>query len=501
MSHAPPHEARPGQLVADCYRIETLIGRGAMGAVWSAVHVRLESSVAIKFLNPAIADNPEMLERFLREARSAAAVRSTHVVQIFDYGVDAGVPYIAMERLVGEPLDARLARGPLEPEQLDKIFGEIARAVNNAHELGVIHRDIKPANIFIAREGGHEVTKVLDFGIAKLVDHNLASPVGSGTNTGMLIGTPNYMSPEQARGQRGIDHRADLWSLAVLAFECLTGRQPFESNSIGDLVVQICTAQPLLPSDVASVPAGFDDWFLRGVNRDLEGRWGSADEMAEALHALLAAEGRAASSRQRSSAPRRIGATDTQVVAPPQRRPPESSLAALPDGATGTQASVATEVSRLPQTPVPGRRRWVLAAIVLLIGMGLIVAFYPVPTPAPPPYASSPTPTTESTPATAAGAAATPSLAAGIAEDPPIQKIDVPPVPEPVPVQNGEATEKTPPPEAAESEPSVRLAPGKPVRRKKPAQRERRPETASKPSPPPPPAPKVTPIDPFSDRL
>src|SRR5688572_6133844 len=164
MNHDFAHDARQGQLIAGRYRIQELLGRGAMGSVWSAVHLELESPVAIKFLNPRIAEQPEMLERFMREARSAAAVRSTHVVQIFDYGVDGGSPYIAMERLVGEPLDVRLrARGGLGTEELDKIVHEVARALDNAHSLGVVHRDIKPANIFIAREGGHEVTKVLDF--------------------------------------------------------------------------------------------------------------------------------------------------------------------------------------------------------------------------------------------------------------------------------------------------------------------------------------------------
>ena len=313
-------QLEPGQVIADRYRIEAAIGRGAMGVVWRAVHLQLESPVAIKFLNPAIADEPVMLERFMREARSAAAVRSSHVVQIFDYGVDRGAPYIAMELLVGEPLDARLtAQGALAPPEVDKIFGEVARAVSVAHELGVVHRDIKPANIFIVREGGHEVTKVLDFGIAKLIDQRLEAPAGSGTHTGILVGTPNYMSPEQARGHRKVDHRSDLWALAVLAFECLTGRQPFESNSLGDLVVKICTAQPLVPSAIAAVPPAFDAWFARGVDKDPALRFASAGEMADALHALLGAEGLGAESRPRSSPVRRLELVHTEVVGTTER--------------------------------------------------------------------------------------------------------------------------------------------------------------------------------------
>ncbi|HTV18248.1 MAG TPA: protein kinase [Polyangiaceae bacterium] len=379
MSHVSERELQPGQVIADRYRLEAPIGRGAMGAVWRAVHVRLESPVAIKFLNAAIAGDPDMLERFMREARSAAAVRSSHVVQIFDYGVDGGAPYIAMELLVGEPLDERLeARGVLAPPELDKVFGEVARAVAVAHDLGVVHRDIKPANIFIAREGGHEVTKVLDFGIAKLIDRRLEAPVGSGTHTGIILGTPNYMSPEQARGHRHVDHRSDLWSLAVLAFECLTGRQPFESNALGDLVVKICTAEPLVPSQVSPVPAAFDAWFARGIDKDPEARFRSSTEMAEALHALLAAEGLAAESRPRST-PSRLEPVRIDIV--PGRVTQRSSVPApvQPAASETTQPSltskaVASEALAMSNAPARRRRFAFVAVPIAVLGVALAVS-------------------------------------------------------------------------------------------------------------------------------
>lgn len=162
---------RTGQVIAQRYLLEEPLGRGGMGSIWRAQHLSLDSRVAIKFLDPALAEDGEMLERFLREARSAAAVRSANVVQILDCGLDAGVPYISMELLEGESLDARLkARGRLSPGELDKVFGEVARAISHAHELGVVHRDLKPGNIFIARERDVELAKVLDFGIAKLLN-------------------------------------------------------------------------------------------------------------------------------------------------------------------------------------------------------------------------------------------------------------------------------------------------------------------------------------------
>ncbi|HKO91449.1 MAG TPA: serine/threonine-protein kinase, partial [Polyangiaceae bacterium] len=279
---------RCGRVIAGRYRLEAPLGSGGMGTIWSAEHTGLRSRVAIKFLDAAIADDPEMLERFLREAQSAAAVRGSHVVQIFDCGVDGRDPYIAMELLEGETLDERLtARVRLTPVELNQIFNQVATAVGNAHHLGVIHRDLKPPNIFLAREGELEVAKVLDFGIAKLMNRDLQLAAGTGTRTGTLLGTPSYMSPEQARGSRSLDQATDLWSLAVIAFECLTGQLPFAGKTLGDLVVQICTEQPAIPSEVARVPGGFDDWFLKGVSKDPADRFGTAREMAEALQEIL----------------------------------------------------------------------------------------------------------------------------------------------------------------------------------------------------------------------
>jgi eukaryotic-like serine/threonine-protein kinase len=280
-------EAGAGQIIADRYQLKELLGHGGMARIWRAEQLRLRSQVAIKFLDPEIAEDPEMLARFLREARSAAAVRSAHVVQIFDYGVEGGNPYIAMELLDGESLDERLdAKGTLTPSELNKIFSEVARAVSNSHDVGVIHRDLKPGNIFIAREGEFEITKVLDFGIAKVMNQTLDS--AARTRTGTVLGTPQYMSPEQVRGSRSLDHRTDLWSLAVIAFECLTGELPFRGANVGDFLVQICTCKARVPSALGEVPLGFDEWFLKGINKDPHERCASVREMAASLSAVLA---------------------------------------------------------------------------------------------------------------------------------------------------------------------------------------------------------------------
>src|SRR6185436_10337532 len=146
----------------------------------------------------------------------------------------------------------------------------------------------KPGNIFLASEGDLEITKVLDFGIAKVMSDTLSLDTGVGTRTGTLLGTPNYMSPEQARGSRSLDQSTDLWSLAIIAFECLTGQHAFAGETLGDVVVQICTELPRVPSSLVDVPAGFDQWFLKGVSKDPAQRFSSAREMAVTLSEILA---------------------------------------------------------------------------------------------------------------------------------------------------------------------------------------------------------------------
>jgi serine/threonine-protein kinase len=285
---SPRAEPRAGQIIGERYQLEELLQSGAMGSVWRARQLRLHAPVAIKFLEPSLIENPEMHRRFTQEARSAAAVRSVHVVQIFDYGSDGDVPFIAMEYLQGEDLYTRLLRQrTLSPAELGKIFSEVAWGIGQAHALGVIHRDLKPANIFLAREGEHEVTKVIDFGIAKVMVEALELSSNLRTRLGSLLGTPQYMSPEQVRGSHLLDHRTDLWSLAIIACECLTGQFPFSGTTLGDLTVQICTEKPRAPSSLGRVPSGFDRWFFKGTSKRASGRFDSVQEMADALGKIL----------------------------------------------------------------------------------------------------------------------------------------------------------------------------------------------------------------------
>ena len=279
----------PGRVIAGRYRLISQLGQGGMGSVWRADHMSLSSPVAIKLIDPEIARRPEMLERFQREAQSSAALRSPHVVQIFDYGVDEGVPYIAMELLEGESLAGRIARLKRLPyADTVRVVSHVGRALAKAHEAGVIHRDLKPDNVFLVKNDDKEIAKVLDFGIAKILGNGPGSAKGNSTRTGSLLGTPSYMSPEQAQGTKTIDGRSDLWSLAVIAFECVCGRVPFQSEALGDLLIKICVHPIPVPSSVAPVPPGFDAWWARASSRDPTLRFQSGKELADALRQVLA---------------------------------------------------------------------------------------------------------------------------------------------------------------------------------------------------------------------
>ncbi len=274
-----------GTVLADRYRLDSLLGQGGMGSVWKAHHVALNSPVAIKLMDPKLAADDEGAERFVREAQAAAALRSPHVVQTLDFGVHEKVPFIAMELLQGETLAERLqTRGHLTPAEVVNLIIQIGRAVAKAHDLGIVHRDLKPENIFLVQNEDDEVAKVLDFGIAKLCGSS--TQLISATRTGSVMGTPHYMSPEQAEG-KAVDPRTDIWALGVISYECMLGSRPFDGEGIGELVLKICARPMPVPSSVGAVPLGFDDWFARACARDREQRFSTVRELIEGLKLLV----------------------------------------------------------------------------------------------------------------------------------------------------------------------------------------------------------------------
>jgi serine/threonine protein kinase len=287
VSIPPPQSslAQPGATVAGKYRLESLVGCGGMGSVWSATHLGLGHQVAIKLISPQHVQSTDVRRRFDTEAKAVARLKSRHVVQIYDNGeLEDGTPYIAMELLHGESLHGRIQRaGPMPLAEGVTVITQVCRALSRAHAAGIVHRDIKPDNIFLARSEEEEgyLVKVLDFGVAKL------APVDgeqSSTKTGSLVGTPLYMSPEQARGLKTIDHRTDLYSLALVAYTMLTGNLAFSGDSFGDLLLKICTEElPSLRQAAPWLPAPMDDWFKKAGARDPAARHGSAQELADSL--------------------------------------------------------------------------------------------------------------------------------------------------------------------------------------------------------------------------
>jgi serine/threonine-protein kinase len=252
-----------------------------MGSVWLAHDKSLERICAIKLLDPDKLRDREILARFAREARTTAQIRSVNVVEVFEHGIWDGVPFIVMEFLEGEDLGAKLDRsGKLRLHEAYSIVAQVARGLVRAHALGIVHRDLKPENVFLVPEDGKTIVKVLDFGIAH---HDTYSPRDHATKAGAIMGTPCYMSPEQALG-KPTDWRSDLWTLGVLCFQCLTGCLPFTHDALGGLMVLILQAPiPKIRDSNPDLPEALEAWWQRAAERDPERRFQSAGELSDAL--------------------------------------------------------------------------------------------------------------------------------------------------------------------------------------------------------------------------
>ncbi len=273
----------PGECIAGRYRLECPLGEGGMGSVWRARHVELDAPVAVKFqhLHRARSDGAEA--RFRKEARAAARLTSPNVVRVVDFGIDGDVPYIAMELLEGESLRARLERQLVSSlEEVLELTRQASSALDAAHAAGIVHRDFKPSNLFLVQSDEHEVVKLLDFGIAKWFEGE-ASAEGALTDDNLVVGSAHYMSPEQARGA-AVDPRSDVWSLAVVAYQMLTGVVPFQGANIPDTLQRICSGRFEHPSRVLSPDyISFDAVFARAFELDPDLRFETAGEFSNAL--------------------------------------------------------------------------------------------------------------------------------------------------------------------------------------------------------------------------
>jgi serine/threonine-protein kinase len=354
-----------------------------MGSVWLAENLTLRSEVAIKFIEPSIIDHPVSQRRFKREAEAAARLQSSHVVRVFDYGVEDEVPYIVMERLVGQSLRERLERDVrLSPADTLQVAVQVCRALERAHQAGLVHRDIKPDNIFLVEEAGEIFVKVLDFGIAKAIESDDGAPRSrQNTDTGTLLGSPQYMSPEQAHGAKHVDSRTDLWSLALVVYECLTGHQTFRGDGWGELVLKICRDPMPQPSASAQVPVGFDEWFEKATQRNPTERVDDAREFARGLSEVLSpGGGELRITPPPSSVPKSVLPTgDARAPAKPQGatapasstaeaadRPLEPATVSSTRGFGSTTGGVAGTDPR--HTRSGGRR---IAGVALIVGVGV----------------------------------------------------------------------------------------------------------------------------------
>ncbi|SES71464.1 Serine/threonine protein kinase [Stigmatella erecta] len=272
------------RLIGGRYVLERRIAGGGMGAIWLALDSQLQRHVALKLLADHRISSLDARQRFAQEAKAVARLHNPHVVQIHDYGVDGDVPYIVMERLEGEDLEALLERRQrLTPAAVAPLLHQVARALTAAHGAGVIHRDLKPANLFLARIDGEEVLKVLDFGLA-LLDVDAEARLQARE----LAGTPRYMSPEQMRGQPGLDSRTDLWSLAVVLYRLLTGQFPFSADALEALRSGSASPAAIPPSSVVpKLGSEIDDFFARALAAEPSLRFASVRDMAAAFSELV----------------------------------------------------------------------------------------------------------------------------------------------------------------------------------------------------------------------
>lgn len=285
-----------GAIVGAKYRLEREVARGGMGSVWQARHLQLDAPVAIKFMDHALIASDAARERFVREAKAAAQIQSPHVVHISDYGVDFESPYIVMELLSGEDLDTRLLRGPMSLHDTEQLVVQAAKGLRRAHEAGIVHRDLKPSNLFLAGDDEEWVVKIVDFGVAKAIG---AAPIAmmpqlpqrssEVTHTGMVLGSPQYMSPEQARGFKEVDYTADVWALGAIAFRAITGRRLFEGLDAMQVLTQLVYEPVPVPSQVApDLPLPLRHFFDRALSRESRQRFQNAREMADAFSQAVA---------------------------------------------------------------------------------------------------------------------------------------------------------------------------------------------------------------------
>jgi serine/threonine-protein kinase len=447
-------EERVGNVLNDTYRLVRVIGRGGMGNVYEAAHLRLPRSFAIKLLNPSLAQHPQSIERFRREAEIASSQGEEHIAEVVDFNTaEDGSPYLVMEYLAGEDLAARLRRRKrLTLKETARIVDHVAVALTAAHSRGIVHRDLKPENVFLCnRDGRDDFVKVLDFGISKI-----RGAGSTATQAGAMLGTPNFMAPEQARGQSNVDHRADIFALGAIVYECLTGEMAFSGSNLAVVLDQICNGQPApIRSLNAEVPEAVQKVVDQALAKQPEARFSTVGQFRvdflraagyRAVHdplvtvgvggAPIAAPAIAAAA---PAAPPVASAVPTLAMGPPT----------IPDAAPTTELTTGA----LGRARTQPRRVWAVALAVVAFAGAAGATWFVTRRPAAGPVAAPQGPASPAVPPApaVATAPAPPPTAPAPAPAPP-------PAPEPAPLPA--ATPPPPPPPT----PAPAVVPAKTVR-------------------------------------
>jgi serine/threonine-protein kinase len=390
------------------YTVVRQLGSGGMGSVYEAVHADLHKRVAIKTLHASFAEDEMLRARFLREGQLSARLRHPHVVDVFDVGVEAEVPYLVMELLDGEDLDHVLKREPVQPvaKTMERML-PVCSAVAAAHEAGIIHRDLKPANVFLARTAAGEVPKVLDFGLGKLAD----AEGGGLTGTSVALGTPDYMAPEQVQSSREADGRCDQYSLGVLLYQCVVGHKPFAGETMAENVFRVLSGQYSPPRELnPGIPPALELVIVKAMSLAPEDRYASVSAFARALLPFATQDVRhrweaVFGTPEASRTPPPLGGTGRSSSLPPVQESPYTLGDVVPPPPSvlfvGRSAPTQVLASEKPAFP------WVFVVVPLvlsLLGVGGVVAWrlsHPPAPPAPPPAVATFTVQVAVTPATA----------------------------------------------------------------------------------------------------
>jgi len=366
-------EVQVGQLIAGKYRVEQTIGRGGMGVVMAALHEQLNQRVALKFLTDNAFQQPEAVQRFVREARAAVQIQSEHVARVMDVGtLENGAPYMVMEYLRGRDLkEVSSRRGPMPVSEAVDYVLQACDAVAEAHSLGIVHRDLKPSNLFLTeRPDGTPMVKVLDFGISKALHLGDRGSQLQMTASAAIMGSPQYMSPEQIRSSKNVDARADVWALGTILHELLTGSPAYVADTVpGLLAMIVADAPPPLSSQRPDAPPELEAAILRCLQKDREQRFASVAALARALERFASSETK--------PLVRRIARVLGDDAAPETQLAPRSAVGFTvhePAGQTnGTWARTGKLREMRLRTPLYARPDVQVGAGVGVLGLGVLV--------------------------------------------------------------------------------------------------------------------------------